>query len=142
MANEWVETRKKFQFQMCVWVVARLRQRLKLTFFEIFSSLKVPFGDPLLEKVSKNVDFSLWGKHCIVLPKWTFFHVLANIVYTYLKIWSTSKWRYFTPWKILSSAWINILITPSWIRLIIMIWNMDWIIRIQELSIRQMKDHE
>ena len=65
---------------MCVWVVARLRQRLKLTFFEIFSSLKVPFGDPLLEKVSKNVDFSLWGKHCIVLPKWTFFRVLAHCV--------------------------------------------------------------
>ena len=25
---------------------------------------------------SKNIDFSLWGKHCIVLPKWTFFIIL------------------------------------------------------------------
>ena len=28
----------------------------------------------------KNVDFSLWGKQCIVLPKWTFFRVLAHCV--------------------------------------------------------------
>ena len=63
---------------MCVWVVARLPQRLKSTFFEKISSLQVPFGDPRLEKISKNVDFSLCGKHCIVLlmPKWTFFRVL------------------------------------------------------------------
>ena len=71
---------KKFQFQMCVWVVARLLQRLKSTFFdifeiaknvclsgctitsktkinvifEIFSSLQVSFGDhPLEKKIQK-----------------------------------------------------------------------------------------
>ena len=27
---------------------------------------------------SKNIDFSLWGKQCIGLSKWTFFHVLVH----------------------------------------------------------------
>ena len=36
------------------------------------------FGDPPLEIFSKNVHFSLWGKQCIVLPKWTFFRILAH----------------------------------------------------------------
>ena len=34
---------------MYVWVVAQLPQRLKSTFFEIFSSLRVSFRDPPLE---------------------------------------------------------------------------------------------
>ena len=34
---------QKFQYQMCVWVVALLHQRLKSTLFEIFSSLWVSF---------------------------------------------------------------------------------------------------
>ena len=38
------------------------------------------FGANLLEKNSKNLDYSLWGKQCIVLPKWTLFHVLAHCV--------------------------------------------------------------
>ena len=37
LANTW----KKFQFQICVWVVAGLPQRLKSTLFDIFSSLRV-----------------------------------------------------------------------------------------------------
>ena len=40
-------------------VVARLPQRLKSTLFEIFSTLRVPFGHPPFEKISNNVDFSL-----------------------------------------------------------------------------------
>ena len=72
---------------MCVWVVARLPQRLKSTFSEIFSSLWVAFGDRPLENFSKNIDFSLWGKQCIFLPKWTFFCFLAHCVYT------CDKWR-------------------------------------------------
>ena len=64
---------KKFQFQMCIWVVARLPQRLKSTFFEIF-------GDRPLEIFSKNIDFCHCGKQCIVLPKWNFFRVLAHCV--------------------------------------------------------------
>ena len=32
---------------MCVWVVARLPQGLKSTFFEIFSSLRWPLQGPL-----------------------------------------------------------------------------------------------
>ena len=40
--SQWDKTWKKFQFQMCVWMVARLPPRLKATFFEIFSSLRVP----------------------------------------------------------------------------------------------------
>ena len=45
---------------------AQLPQRLKSTCFEIFSSLhSIPF-----ERISKNVDFSLWSKQCIVQRKW------------------------------------------------------------------------
>ena len=54
-----------------------LPQWLKSKFFDIFSSLAQ--GDPPLEKISKKRwYFSPWGKQCIVLPKWTFFHVLAH----------------------------------------------------------------
>ena len=57
-----------------------LPQRLKSTIFEIFHSLRVPFGNPPLENISKMLIFSLWGKQCIVLPKWTFSRVLAHCV--------------------------------------------------------------
>ena len=30
------------------------------------------------EKISKNIDFSLWGKQCIVLPNYIFFWLLAH----------------------------------------------------------------
>ena len=40
-------------------VVAQLPQRLKSTLFEIFSSLRVPFGHPPFVKISNNVHFSL-----------------------------------------------------------------------------------
>ena len=49
-SSQWAKTRKKIQFQMCVWVVARLPQRLKSTIFQTFSSLQVPFWDHLLKK--------------------------------------------------------------------------------------------
>ena len=76
---QWAETRKKSQFHMCVWVVAQLPQRLKINeFWKNFSSLQVPPSDSPLEFFSKSVDFSLWGKQCIFLPKWTFFLVLAH----------------------------------------------------------------
>ena len=39
------------------WVVARLSQRLKSTFFEIFSSLRVSFRDPPLKNISKHPWF-------------------------------------------------------------------------------------
>ena len=45
----------KFQFQMCVWVVARLPQRLKSTFFENFSSIRFPFRDPPLKIFLKTL---------------------------------------------------------------------------------------
>ena len=70
--------RKKVQFQMCVLVVAQLPQRLKAMFLKKNSSFRVPFGYPTLEKISKNVDFSLCDKQCIVMPKWTFFRVLPH----------------------------------------------------------------
>ena len=41
---QWAKTRKIFQSQRCVWVIAWLHQRLKSTFFEIFFSLQVSFG--------------------------------------------------------------------------------------------------
>ena len=33
------------------------------------STLRVPFGHPPFEKISNNVDFSLWGKQCICPAK-------------------------------------------------------------------------
>ena len=47
---------------MCVSVVSRLPQRLKSTFFDIFSEERIPEGGLQVqseEKFSKNVDFSL-----------------------------------------------------------------------------------
>ena len=46
-----------------------LPRRLKSTLFEIFSTLWVPFGHPPFEKISNNVDFSLWGKQYIIPAK-------------------------------------------------------------------------
>ena len=43
---QWAKTRKKFQFQICVWVVARLSKRLKSTFFEKFSNGAALKGRP------------------------------------------------------------------------------------------------
>ena len=37
--HDELKCEKKFQFQMCVWMVAQLTQRLKSTFFEKNSSL-------------------------------------------------------------------------------------------------------
>ena len=50
---------KKVQFQMCVWVVAGLPQRLNSMFFEIFSSVGYPKGTRNEEIFFKNVAFSL-----------------------------------------------------------------------------------
>ena len=63
---------------MCLRVVAQLPQRLKSMFFEILYSIRVSFRDPPLENFSKSIDFSLWGKQCIVLPKCIFPHVFAH----------------------------------------------------------------
>ena len=43
---------KKIQFQMYVWMVAQLPQRLKSTFLEIFSSVGYPKG-------TRNEEFFL-----------------------------------------------------------------------------------
>ena len=65
--SQWAKTWQKFQFQKYVW-----GQRLKSMFFEkIFFTLGplrtcMALGDPLLKK------------QCIVLPKWSFFYVLAH----------------------------------------------------------------
>ena len=71
---------------------ARLPQRLKLMFFKknfftpgpLWVEDSQSFGNPPLEFFSKNVDFSLWGKQCIVLTKWTFFYICAHCVVTQL----------------------------------------------------------
>ena len=54
---QWAKTWKKIQFQMCIWVVARLPQRLKSTFFEMFCSLRAgvsPSGEPSTQKFFKK----------------------------------------------------------------------------------------
>ena len=35
----------------------------------LINTLRVPFGHPPFEKISNNVDFSLWGKQCICPTK-------------------------------------------------------------------------
>ena len=63
---------------MCIQVVARLPQRLKSKFFEkLKSTFFFNFFFTPLENVSKNVDLSLWGKQCIVVPH---FQVLVHCV--------------------------------------------------------------
>ena len=82
--------------QKCVWVVAKLPQRLKSTLFEIFSHYADPFVTAQFEKISKNVDFSLWGKQCIVLPKWTFFSFQLIVLFypgeCYEKFFPSPQW--------------------------------------------------
>ena len=43
------DKRKKYQFQMCFWMVAQLPQRIKSMFFEIFSSLQVSLASGILQ---------------------------------------------------------------------------------------------
>ena len=53
---QWAKKTQKIQFQICVWVVARLPQILKSTFFNSLRTLSHS------KKTTKNVDFSLRGK--------------------------------------------------------------------------------
>ena len=76
---------KKNSTIKCVLVVAWLPQRLKSRFFEIFLHSWFPLGPAPGHPInffSKNVDFSLWGKQCILLrrrmPYMDFFRVLAH----------------------------------------------------------------
>ena len=56
--------------------------------------------------ISKNVDFSLGGKQCIVLPKWNFFRVLAHCaacwpmtnngdIFLWMRNWTESWWTFY-----------------------------------------------
>ena len=69
---------KKCNVKCVFWVVARLLQRLKPTFLEIFSSLLSHFRarSAPLEIFSKNVNFSLWGKQRIVPINCTFLRII------------------------------------------------------------------
>ena len=62
-------------------MVARLPQRLKSTFFEEkILHFRSPSGTTINSKFFwKNIYFSLWGKHCVVLPKWTFFPCFSSL---------------------------------------------------------------
>ena len=42
-----------------------------------FLHSRSPSGTLHSKKFEKNIDFSLWGKQCIVLPNYNFFRVLA-----------------------------------------------------------------
>ena len=50
-------------------VVARLPQRLKSTLFEIFSNRGCLKGIQSVEKISNNVDFSLWSNRATTQSK-------------------------------------------------------------------------
>ena len=76
-------TQKKSNFKCVLFVVARLPQRLKSTFFEKKShSTGSSFGAIPLEKISTNLDFSLWGKQQCIVPKLQFF------------LWFSSLWAH------------------------------------------------
>ena len=55
-------------------------ERLKLTFFEIFSIGSTNEGSP--EKISMNVDFSLWGNRAITHYFFPIFSLLLWIIKT------------------------------------------------------------
>ena len=57
---DWAKTWKKVHFGRTMHC---LPQRLKSTFLEIFSSRGSPKRMRSEEKISKNVDFSLWGSN-------------------------------------------------------------------------------
>ena len=74
--TQWAKMRKKVYFGRTMHCLGKAKINI---FWIFFSSSHVPFGDPLLEKFSKNVDFSLWGKQCIVLPKIDFFPRFSSL---------------------------------------------------------------
>ena len=53
-----------------------LPQRLKSTLFEIFSNGGCPKGTRSVEKISKNVDFSLWGNRATT---WEYFLTFSKV---------------------------------------------------------------
>ena len=66
---------------MCVWVVARLHQRLKSTFFEIFSSLHCtgPFGArSLCLNFFQKTLILAFEPNSTLSQNYTFFRVLAH----------------------------------------------------------------
>ena len=86
-------------------------ERIKSIFFEIFSSLQVSSsGGHPLEKMSKNVDFSLWGKQhspslskvhklLLIFKLYSFYKyefLMNNIHYSHARL-STNMKNYF--WK-------------------------------------------
>ena len=56
-------------------MVARLPQRLKSTLFEIFSNGGCPKGTRSVEKISNNIDFSLWGNRATT---WEYFLTFSS----------------------------------------------------------------
>ena len=53
----------------------RLPQRLRSMLFEIFSNGRCPKGTRSVEKISNNVDFSLWGNRAIT---WEYFLTFSS----------------------------------------------------------------
>ena len=65
---------KNFFFKMLILVFEVTRSK----FFEIFSSLQVPFGDPPHDLKKQTLVLVFGANSAIVPPNWTFFHVLAH----------------------------------------------------------------
>ena len=111
-------------------MVARSTSKAETIVFWYFFFTPSPlrFGGPPLTIFSKNVDFCLWGKQCIVLPKWTFFRVLAHCT---MQVTKTSIiWTYAYATKIYFSlaklfncvkeCKINIFYTEMLVRKVVM----------------------
>ena len=71
---------------MCVitvWVVAQT----KINVFWNFFFTPGPLWEPFTWKSLKNVNFSLWGKPCIVLPEWIFFPRFGPLWYVVVLVY-------------------------------------------------------
>ena len=98
---------------VCLGGCTHTAQRLKSTFFEKKFFTPGLLRGSFTRKITKNVDFSLWGKHCIVLTKWTFFHVLAHCAIAYIssinnKAARDCKYNIHVPHRYLNSIPISI----------------------------------
>ena len=65
-----------------------LPQRLKSTLFEIFSNGGCPKGTRSVEKISNNVDFSLWGNRATT---WEYFLTFSSET-KIMKITHSASW--------------------------------------------------
>ena len=68
----WFWSHLKMSKNIPMWLQDYLKDKNQrcLQFFRTEGAWSVPEGYPPFEKIANNIDFSLWGKQCIVPRKW------------------------------------------------------------------------